>query len=71
MPFEPTNAHPFYTAMMKDLQDEWDQLFIIKVQAMKTYDNKEVSLFDQSRIKIADKTLVWGSKIIIDESNPP
>ena len=33
MPFEPTNAPPFYTAMMKDFKDEWDALFFQMVTA--------------------------------------
>ena len=31
MPFGPTNIHSFYIAMMKDLIDEWDTLFILQL----------------------------------------
>ena len=31
MPFGPTNAHPFYTAMMRNFKEEWDKLFVTRV----------------------------------------
>ena len=31
MPFRPTNAPAFYTAMMKHFKGEWDELFTITV----------------------------------------
>ena len=43
IPFGPTNAPPFYTAMIKDLKDEWDTCFIICVLALKLHDGKVIS----------------------------
>ena len=34
MPFGPTNALPFYMAMMKKFKTEWDKLFVIRVLAL-------------------------------------
>ena len=35
MSFGPTNAPSLYMAMMKDLKDEWDKLFILRIMALK------------------------------------
>ena len=35
IPFGPTNAPTFYTAMMKDFKDDWDKLFVTCVLAKK------------------------------------
>jgi len=37
MPFGPTNAPSFYTAMMKNFKDEWDNLFQIRMSKLKTF----------------------------------
>ena len=36
IPFGPTNAPDFYTAMMKDFTTEWDTLFLIRITALKS-----------------------------------
>ena len=54
MPFEPTNAPPFYTAMMKDLKDEWDQLFILRLMDLKTFDGKDIRLSAVGVVTIDD-----------------
>ena len=43
MPFGPTNAPPFYTAMMKYFKDKWDRLCIVHVLALKLHESKVVS----------------------------
>ena len=40
MPFGPTNAPAFYTAMMKQFKCEWDELFTITVVEMKAFMGK-------------------------------
>ena len=67
MPFGPTNAPPFYTAMMKNLKDEWDKLFIIRVVALKRHDDALITLTAANEIMIGNKLLVSGSKTIIDD----
>ena len=67
MPFGPTNAPVFYTAMMKDLKDEWDKLFIIKVLKLSTHNGKPITLTAVDEIKIGRKPVIWGSKVIIDD----
>ena len=67
MPFGPTNAPGFYTAMMKEFKTEWDNLFIIRVTAMKTYKGMIISVTATHIIMIGNTKLVWGSKTIIDD----
>ena len=47
MPFGPTNAPAFYSAMMKNMKDEWEGLFIEKLRfllAMKKRDSFSVDI---------------------------
>ena len=67
MPFGPTNAPGFYTAMMKDFKTEWDNLFIIRVTAMKTYKGMIITVTATNILMIGNTKLVWGSKTIIDD----
>ena len=67
MPFGPTNAPSFYTAMMKNLKDEWDNLFIIRMKAMETFQNKDVFVTAAKEIMIGREKLISGSKVIIDD----
>ena len=41
MPFGLANAPPFYIAMMKDLNNEWGTLFILRVLELKTFKDNE------------------------------
>ena len=34
IPFGPTYAHTFYSAMMSNFKDEWDELYIIQVKSL-------------------------------------
>jgi len=45
MPFGPTNAPPFYTCMMHQLRDKWEMLFILKIRAMSTIEDKLISIY--------------------------
>ena len=67
MPFGPTNAPTFYTAMMKDFKDEWDNLFVIRVATLQTIDGMVVVVINATTLRIDDRVLVWGSKLIIDD----
>ena len=67
MPFGPTNAPAFYTAMMKHFKGEWDELFTITVVEMKVYMWQQVILAANNDIMIDNKRLIWGSKCIIDD----
>ena len=67
MPFGPTNAPAFYTAMMKDLKDEWDALFILIISKMGTHNSSPITLTENDNIIIGVKKLIWGSKTIIDD----
>ena len=67
IPFGPTNAPGLYTAMMKDFKTEWDDLFIIRVTAMKTYNSLIIRVDSNQDVIIGGVKLVWGSKTIIDD----
>ena len=67
MPFGPTNAPAFYTAMMKRLKDEWDVLFIIKVKALLIIGNEIVIVTEANEIFVGTKKIVSGSRTIIDD----
>ena len=66
MPFGLTNSPPFYTAMMKDLKNEWDKLFIIRLLALIVFNSAAIVLTAVDVITIGDKPLAYGSKVIID-----
>ena len=66
MPFGPTNAPPFYTAMMKNLKDEWDALFIIAMLDLGTFQQESITISAGKELLIGDKKLISGSKVIID-----
>ena len=67
MPFGPKNAPVFYTAMMKDLKTEWDNMFITRVTAMKIYGSHIITIDTNQDVVIGAVKLVWGSKTIIDD----
>ena len=67
MQFGPTNAPPFYMAMMKYFKDEWDKLFVIRILALKLHESKVVSQTTAQEIQIDGKSLAYGSKTIIDD----
>ena len=44
MPFGPTNAPTFYSAMIKNFKDELDNLFAISVLALNSFENAVISI---------------------------
>ncbi len=67
MPFGPTNAPGFYSAMMRNMKEEWDTLFITRLQELLHVDNKTVVVIISKEIFIGGIKLVCGTKIIIDD----
>jgi hypothetical protein len=67
MPFGPTNAPGFYSAMMKNLKDEWDFLFIQIVRTIKFLSEEPVTVTAADEIFIGGKKVVAGTKTIIDD----
>jgi len=66
MPFGPTNAPAFYTTMMKNFQDEWDILFIIKIKLLKNLGGETVNVTDANEIFVGKSKIVSGSRTIIN-----
>ena len=67
MPFGPTNAPAFYTAMMESFKDEWDILFIIKVKETTMIGTDLVRVTEANEIFVGAKKIVSGSRTIIDD----
>ena len=67
MTFGPINAPPFYTAMMKDLKDEWEKI-IIPVAALGTHQNHTITLTSVNEIMIGAQFLISSSKTIVDDT---
>ena len=67
MPFGPTNAPSFYTAMMKNFKDEWDALFSQTVLALGTFEDEQITLSAAQELLIGSRKLISGSKVIIDD----
>ena len=67
MPFGPTNAPAFYTAMMKRLKDEWDILFIIRVKLLTVIGAEIIRVTEANEIFVGTKKIVSGSRTIIDD----
>ena len=66
MLFGSTNAPLFCTAMMKDMKDEWDKLFVLRLMTSKTFDGKDIRLSAAEVVTIDGKSLIYGIKTIID-----
>jgi hypothetical protein len=67
MPFGPTNAPAFYTAMMGAFQGEWDKLFSQKLEELQTVGVETVCINSDNSITVGGKTVSTGSKVIIDD----
>ena len=52
--------------MMKDLKDEWDKIFIIRLLAFEKINSAAIVLTKADVITIGDTPLVYRSKVIID-----
>ena len=68
MPFGPTNAPSFYTAMMRNFQTEWDNLFIERIhhQLHTTLKDLNIHINSCGEIFQNNSRLVYGSRSIID-----
>ena len=68
MPFHPTNAPEFYSAMMKDFKDEWDALFLEFLQRLDVLDDADVVVTATTQeIFIGQAKIMSGSRTIIDD----
>jgi hypothetical protein len=67
MPFGPTNAPAFYTAMMGAFQEEWENLFLQELESMPTIGGENIEIRPDSSILVGTKTVRTGSKVIIDD----
>ena len=67
MPFRPTNAPWFYSKIMKNFKDEWDQLLFSKVKQMEKYQKYSITVSSTYKIYIGNTRLTAGRKSIIDE----
>ena len=67
VPFGPTNAPGFYSAMMRNMKEEWDNLFISRLKELLQIDNEAVVVSISMEVFIGGKKLVFGTKIIIDD----
>ena len=67
MPFGPTNAPVFYSAMMKNMKDEWDGLFIERLRELISIGGETVFTRATTEVYIGNKKIVSGTKIIIDD----
>jgi len=67
MPFGPTNAPVFYSAMMKNMKYEWDGLFIEKLRELSSIGGETVFTSATTEVYIGNKKIVSGTKIIIDD----
>ena len=65
--FGPTNAPAFYSAMMKNMKDEWDGLFIEKLRELSSIGGETVFISATMEVYIGNKKIVSGTKIIIDD----
>ena len=67
MPFGPTNALTFYTAMMRNFKEEWDNLFLAEMSKLTDYMGRKISKNQDGAIFVDGKRLTAGSRSIIDD----
>ena len=67
MPFGPTNAPTFYTAMMRNFKQEWDSLFIERVGKLKQVAGHNVTMTSEGNVSVNGKQIKSGSCSIIDD----
>ena len=67
MPFGPTNAPGFYSAMMLNFKREWTALFFETLRAKDTLDGMVVVVDELDRVYLDGKKVNSGSKTIIDD----
>ena len=68
MPFGPTNAPPFYIAMMHQFRIEWDKLFLLRLQELPPlHPAQPIAISNDGSVSSAGSSLNFGSKVIIDD----
>ena len=67
MPFGPTNAPGFYLAMMRNMKEEWDNLFVTRLRELTELKGELVIVSLTAEIHIGNARLLFGTKIIIDD----
>ena len=67
MPFGPMNAPAYYTFMMQQFRDEWDELFYVTLQNMNAVENKTVAVSATREVRLDGRPTQTGSKGIIDD----
>ena len=67
MPFGPCNTPAFYTAMVKDFNTEWLNLFIETVQKLPNYNKAIFDRITGNSFTLGESIAYFGSKIIIDD----
>ena len=67
MPFGSTNASAFYAAMMKNMKDEWDGLFIERLRELSSIGGETVFISATMKKCIGNRKIVSGIKIFIDD----
>ncbi len=50
MSFGPTNAPPFYSAMMSDLEQQWDVLFLEELQKESSTGDFKINFISRTQI---------------------
>ena len=67
MPFGPTNAPAFYTAMMHTFQQDWEKLFLEVVPCLTEFSRQPVTRIENNNVRIGNSSFIIGSKVIIDD----
>ena len=65
MPFGPTNAPTFYSAMTSHFKYEWDTLFIIRVKALSYINGETVRVTESFEVFVGKHNVTSGTKTII------
>ena len=67
MLFGPTNSPGFYSAMVRNLKEEWDNIFTERLQELIHLEGDAVTVSITTEVNIGNKKLIFGTKIIIDD----
>ena len=65
--FGTTNAPTFYTAMMRNLKEEWDNLFLQCLCDMRTIGDLPISANKLSNIYLGDEKVICGTLVLIGD----
>ena len=62
MPFGQTNAPAFHSAMTKNMKDEWDTLFVVRLRELSSIEVEIVFISATMEIYICNRKIVYGTK---------